>query len=79
MFCFVGCIVAITATLATAEVSAGAVAGVDQNVKSSRIDQKEWNNKSHLINVTFVDILSQKSFNLEDRFRQKIVGSFSFI
>jgi len=31
--------VAIIATLATAEVSAGAVAEVDQNVKSSRIDQ----------------------------------------
>jgi len=30
---------AIIATLATAEVSAGAVAEVDQNVKSSRIDQ----------------------------------------
>ena len=36
---FFGCIVAIIATLATAEVSAGAVAEVDQNVKSSRIDQ----------------------------------------
>ena len=31
--------VAIIATLATDEVSAGAVAEVDQNVKSSRIDQ----------------------------------------
>ena len=39
LFCFVGCIVAIRATLATAEVSAEAVAEVDQNVKSSRIDQ----------------------------------------
>ncbi len=29
-------------------------------------------------NVTFVDILSQINYNLEDRFRQNIVGSFSF-
>ena len=28
------------------------------------------------INVTFVDILSQINFNLEDRFRQNIDGSF---
>ena len=44
MFCFVGCIVAIIATLATAEVSAGAVAEVDQKVKSSRIDQNYGKN-----------------------------------
>ena len=33
-------------------------------------------NKLDLINVTFVDILSQINFNLEDRFRQNIDGSF---
>ena len=39
VFFFAGCIMAIIASLATAEISAGAVAEVDQNVKSSRIDQ----------------------------------------
>ena len=32
--------------------------------------------KCDLINVTFVNILSQINFNLEDRFRQNIDGSF---